>query len=816
MGRVQKDADAKRHDAVRQRAAKVLRDVSVLEAEGPRVSLETLQEFPTTEYWLRPENRIDLSEGHENPLISGELSTEDLAVSLAAADVAPKAGKEVLEQIDLVNLVEAKKAFMVHGGRRRAPRDADEESESGYLGARGDGLAEQALSLDAFTRAFAKVCNVPRHELLYLFMKIDHNSDGLVSWDEFLSFVVLSDKGQQASRMMEGAQHKFEPQPRAPGDRQANGHRERINRIIYVPVKNHYVTASRDGTLRVWDATTLAHVHTVVNGHSWINDTVLLNDLATNKLAVASADRTISFYEMSSVDSKRLYSLHGRMALLDLPLCLAYWLQNSQTPVLGCGDDTGCVSVYDARELLKVVARAGEGRKPVEPFVSKRTRLYTLKLHHDWVTSLSHVPGLHALLSAGLDASIKLTDLTRQLDTNGDGIFDEDEITTLHTLSGHTKGVFALVTLLVGGRQLAVSSSLDRRVVVWNLETGDEVTSLDGHRSYVQAMAVNEPSEQLITLGADSEVRVWELITFTCTQVIPVLGSEVLAGCGAILFNAHHQCLVSGARQLTLWQPRRFFVPLDVIRATSLAPKGHKVAVVAVLYCTLYHLVLSADESSVVSVWDVHSGRALFRFEHAEAKLTAMALDNTGRRLVTGADDGAVRLYNFSSGELLRSFVVHTGGSLGETRREELTAVLHIAESGQQYMCAAGWSRQVWVWADTPEGELGAGAADGAPRVLGGHSDDIVCMSYIRPGWLVRARARARAPPPSPRARAPRPSLTATPPTCARARTPAPRAVAASAPLAAAAPPAACTHSPRRPLARTTARCCCGTCSTPC
>jgi len=343
-------------NGARQRAADVLRHVATIGQDGPRVSLDVLRSFPTTEFWLRPGNGIDVSAGHENPLVTGELGEEDFKVSDAASGGKRRVGGAVLEQIDLINLVEAKRAFVVR---------SDTSS-----GADGDEPAMGALSLGAFTRALANVCNVPQHELAHLFMKIDHNSDGLVSWDEFLSYVVQSDKGHEASRLMEGAQARFEPQPRPPGQREANAHRERIGKVLYIANRNHYITASNDGSVRFWDGTTLQHVHTAYNGPSWINDMAHLPDVSTNKLAVAAADRTIAFYEMSVADPKRKYVLYGRMLLPSLPLCLAAWLQGPALPVLGCGDDTGCVHVYDARALVQLVARSGEGRKPLDSCAS--------------------------------------------------------------------------------------------------------------------------------------------------------------------------------------------------------------------------------------------------------------------------------------------------------------------------------------------------------------------------------------------------------------------------------------------------------------
>ena len=65
--------------------------------------------------------------------------------------------------------------------------------------------------------------------------------------------------------------------------------------------------------------------------------------------------------------------------------------------------------------------------------------------------------------------------------------------------------------------------------------------------------------------------------------------------------------------------------------------------------------MVSGDESAQVCVWDVETGDMVFHFADLHsAKMTAMAFDEAGRRLITGGNDGTVRVWNFSNGQLLK------------------------------------------------------------------------------------------------------------------------------------------------------------------
>ena len=59
--------------------------------------------------------------------------------------------------------------------------------------------------------------------------------------------------------------------------------------------------------------------------------------------------------------------------------------------------------------------------------------------------------------------------------------------------------------------------------------------------------------------------------------------------------------------------------------------------------------VVSACEGGMVSIWDVDTGCQVLDFRncHGSDELTAMSLDSTGRRLVTGSRAGEMKVVRF-------------------------------------------------------------------------------------------------------------------------------------------------------------------------
>ena len=134
------------------------------------------------------------------------------------------------------------------------------------------------------------------------------------------------------------------------------------------------------------------------------------------------------------------------------------------------------------------------------------------------------------------------------------------------TLTGHTKGVHGFEHLFVSGRRICASCGLERGILVWNLETSDQLKTLEGHKSFVHSLACDRAADStmLISLAADGELRTWDMSTYANIQVIPPSDERV----SALVFNAQLGCLVTAERRLTMWQQPRKFARKEVLAAS--------------------------------------------------------------------------------------------------------------------------------------------------------------------------------------------------------------------------------------------------------
>jgi hypothetical protein len=331
----------------------------------------------------------------------------------------------------------------------------EDATESGHDG----------LDIEAFVYAFRTVLggDTTDRELRLMFMKVDANSDGTVDWEEFSNFMLLENEG--AGRLGDdlGFAGFTAPDELAlSSDAALYAHRDTISRLRYARGCDRYISTSRDGLIRIWDASRVAHVRTIqhqstkdvfyapstraaaeANGdtvrdasvwarlatqvrrpgaskaeQAWVTDLAYLEPY--DRICVASMDQSLTFYDLQT----------GGVAMFvdnlpAAPLCLDF-SGNAGANLLSVGDDRGGLTLLrgepgaqpcDWRELYGLrEPRPLPSRRSREP----RSRLLvslgdhgTHALHRDWVTRTQYLPDMNAIISCSLDATVSVFDLDK-------------------------------------------------------------------------------------------------------------------------------------------------------------------------------------------------------------------------------------------------------------------------------------------------------------------------------------------------------------------------------------------------------------------
>lgn len=556
-------------------------------------------------------------------------------------------------------------------------------------------------------------------ELQTLFKKIDADCAEAVDWEEFTEYMLLHMPGLNFGEgSCELSQSPQVVDTAASGAAWGAGHSDMISSIavIHDPSTGagggsgrRYVTAGRDGWLKVWHSNLTVHKAIDVGQFKgrWLTACCWMSK--ARRLAVATSNFRIWFFDSSFSGSPVTFIDHKD----GTPLCLGYResteSDGKEKELLMVGDSNGFVTIYTMDDDWT----SFYDEKMEKPLPFKKKKPLRRQYHEGWVTKVGFVYELQAMVTCGLDGEINICDVHTNQRKDGRPPI------RLHKKYG------VHVWCWCGSHKFFASGGLDRQIIIWNPYTPMAMTHLQGHNAPIIDVQVNEAQHQLLSMSVDKVIKVWDIQHYRCISTFTdktEYKPEDRLTCMA--FDPELPGLVMCSNTLNL-------LPMSVKVETS---RTHTAPIVSAIFNDVFNQIISGDSLGTVCVWDVRTGGLDFEFRraHGDHKLTCMVLDVSKRRMFTAAEDGEVRLWNYSSGQHLKTFTMKQPSEINGLLWAQ--TALTSPEGPNTFIVALAWDRRIYVWPGNAKST--SGNAIEPKYVLEdtrgvGHTEDISCICGV-------------------------------------------------------------------------------------
>eukprot|EP00947_MAST-08B_sp_MAST-8B-sp1_P000499 g499.t1 len=200
------------------------------------------------------------------------------------------------------------------------------------------------------------------------------------------------------------------------------------------------------------------------------------------------------------------------------------------------------------------------------------------------------------------------------------------------TLEGHSDDVNSVA---LNGNLLASSGSRDKKIKIWDTESGECVKTLQGHSESVNSVAWN--GKLLASGSSDKTIKIWDTESGACVKT---LGDDM-----------EPYCDEDGDLDEDKYRLERGKIWDTESGACVKTLEGHSQQVTSVAWNG--KLLASGSWDNTIKIWDAESGECVKTLEGHSSGMTSVAWN--GKLLASGSSDKTIKIWDTESGACVKT-----------------------------------------------------------------------------------------------------------------------------------------------------------------
>ncbi|KAJ9581801.1 hypothetical protein L9F63_003870 [Diploptera punctata] len=260
-----------------------------------------------------------------------------------------------------------------------------------------------------------------------------------------------------------------------------------------------------------------------------------------------------------------------------------------------------------------------------------------------------------------------------------------------------------------------ITGSYDRTCKLWDIESGKEIHTLEGHKNIVYAVAFSNPFDDKILTGSfDKTARLWSADTGECYSILWGHTAEVVN----VQFNP--QSLLVGTSSLDM-TARLYQITTGQEVATL---RGHTGEVVSLQFSNDGNQIITGSFDHTISIWDTRTARREGILTGHEEEISNCSFNFDCSLIASSSMDKTAKVWDPRTFSALATIKGHDDEVLdiafdNKGHKKEVSKACFSPAGNQLLTASLDKTARLW---NTETGNC--------TQILEGHLDDVFSCAY--------------------------------------------------------------------------------------